>query len=232
MLTADVDLPFDAAVIQAAEIIGADDPREILAVLFAESSVMPTAFHNEPGLHCYGINQFCDPPTFKLAVRDQTPASYLALPASVQLLRYVVPFWNSAKTKHGPHVTKNARNLYWLNFLPSTVRPDAPDDYVIPGSRSAALGNPDLARGKDYVTPGDLSRFLVFRQKAEPSRWNELLDRVERAMGLAQLDPKGTLFDPEGGQFFVPQSKPSAVGAGLGLAFLLGGGYLAWRALS
>jgi len=230
MLTADVDLSFDAAVIQAAEIIQADDPREILAVLFAESSVMPTAVHAEPGLHCYGINQFCDPPTFKLAVTDQTPGSYLALPASVQLLRYVVPFWNGARTRHGPHVTRNARNLYWLNFLPSTVKPDAPDDYRIPGSRAAALGNPDLAEGKDYVTPGDLSRFLVKRQRVEPGRWNELLDRVERAMGLARIDPKGTLFDPEGGQFFAA-TKPG-LGKALGLAMLGGAAYFTWRALT
>lgn len=231
MLTADVDLPFDAAIIRAAEVIGADDPREILAVLFAESSISPKAWHKgPPGPNCYGINQFCDPPTFGLAVRDQTPASYLALPASIQLLRYVVPFWNGAKAQHGPHVTKNARNLYWLNFLPATVRPDAPDDYVIPGSRSAALANPELAGGKDYVTPGDLSRFLVHRQNQEPSRWNELLDRVESAMGLARLDPKGTLFDPEGGQFFAQGPRPAS--KALGLALLGGAAYFTWRALS
>jgi hypothetical protein len=229
LLTADVDLPFDTAVIQAAAVIEADDPREILAVLFAESSVTPSAVHHAP--NCYGINQFCDPPTFAMAVPDQTPASYLALPASVQLLRYVVPFWNSARKVHGPRVTKNARNLYWLNFLPATVKPDALDDYVIPGSRAAALANPDLAGGKSFVTPGDLSRFLVKRQQAEPARWNELLDRVEHAMGIAQVDPRGSLFDPEGGAFFGISPRRST-GAALGFAMLGGAAWLTYKAVT
>jgi hypothetical protein len=222
-LTSNVDSGFEAAVLDAAAVIGASDPRELLVILFAESSVTPTAdLHlvNKHGVltsRFVGINQFHvsvtgGPDTFTKAVPGLSPDTYLTLPASVQLRHYVLPFWAALRQQHGPDATANARNLYWVNFLPATFVPDAPDSHVITSDPSVIDANQLIAHGKSYITAGDLSRFLLFRQKAESHRWNELLDRVEAKMGL-RPDVLGTLFNP------APLPR-----AGIGLGFFLAAG--------
>jgi hypothetical protein len=221
--SANVDAGFESAVLDGAATLGASDPRELLVILFAESSVTHTADLHLPkadgslGARFVGINQFWFNPngsdTFKKAVPDMGPDAYLSLPASVQLRFYVVPFWAAMRQQHGPDATTSARNLYWLNFYPSTFVPNAPDSFIVTTDAGVVKHNQLLANGKSYITAGDLSRFLVHRQKQEPHRWNELLDRVENAMGL-RPDPLGSIFNP----------SPAKVGVGLGLVFAIGAG--------
>jgi hypothetical protein len=225
--SADVDAGFAPTVLDAAQKIGAVDPRELLVILFAESSVTHTADHHvldqngNLAARFVGINQFFvslstkpgADDTFRHAVPDMGPDAYLSLPASVQLSRYVVPFWGAIRQQHGADATSNARNLYWCNFLPDTFVPGAPDSYVITRNPGIIKHNALLANGKDYITAGDLSRFLIHRQKAESHRWNELLNRVEVAMGL-RPDPLGSIFNP----------SPAKAGIGLGLFLAVGAG--------
>ena len=225
--SANVDAGFESALLDGAATIGASDPRELLVILFAESSVTHTADHHvfdDQGdlvARFVGINQFFvnlstkpgADDTFRHAVPGMTPDAYMTLPASVQLAHYVIPFWAALRQQHGADATRTARNLYWCNFLPNTFVPNAPDSYVITRNPVTIRENSLLANGKAYITAGDLSRFLIHRQKVEPHRWNELLDRVEGAMGL-RPDVLGTIFNP----------SPAKVGIGLGLFLAVGAG--------
>ncbi len=232
--SANVDRGFESAILRTADAVGASDPRELLVILFAESSVTAKAdLHIKDAQgnvtsRFIGINQFYvdttgNPDTWSGVSRGLSPDAYLALPASAQLAGYVTPFWLGIRNQKGPSATSTAVDLYWCNFLPGTYVPGASLSHVITQSPGIVKNNPRLAHGKSYITKGDLAAFLVERQHEEPDRWGELLDRVESAMGV-RSDPVGVLWNPTlpGGGLGAPAK------AGIGLGLLAAGAGIAY----
>lgn len=186
-LPASIDAAFPAAVVAEARPLSID-PVDLLEVLNAESDVTPTA--HRPG-GAVGMNQFV-PSTLAMLRPPISPDDYARLPASVQLSRYIAPWWRAALASHNAlGVPLSARDLYWLNFVPSEFRPGVTDDaYHATDNAQFAHDNQALSHGKPYVTLGDLDRFLDDSTHRNPSRWFALVDAVRAAEADQQLSAR------------------------------------------
>ena len=106
-------------------------------------------------------------------------ADWLALSAAQQI-PYAAKFWRGVASKFSLPLPLTSRNLYWANYLPATVVPDAADDYVFvkddntillrgastwihkPGyyTQNESLDHPLTPGGphKGYITAGDMAQ--------------------------------------------------------------------------
>lgn len=145
----------------SAKALGAD-PADMAKIMWAESGINPVADHDG----CVGINQFC-PGTFEHFV-PMSREQYKKLPAEKQL-PFVTQFW---KTKPAA-ARQSARDLYWVNFVPATYKPNMPDSFDVLTGLSAAdraniiLQNPHFSDDGATIPAGNLSRFLEKNAKSE-----------------------------------------------------------------
>jgi hypothetical protein len=158
------------------------DPKGAAALMLSESGLVPSARNS---IGCVGINQLCG--SSQRVFAPLSVAQYRSLSASGQL-PYVFRFWNSLNRKGAAWLS--GRDLYWLNFLPATYVPGAPDSHVIvpPGSGYYAA-NASLDHGhKGYITAGDLWIALANAMHKNPALWNALsaaIDGAELKTGVA-----------------------------------------------
>lgn len=137
------------------------DPLDVLKLLLSESSLTPSAKNARgfpAGQYAVGINQFA--PVNWHFFAPLTAVEYAALTAEEQL-PYVFAYFSALARAHGQSDI-SGRDLYWLNFLPATYVPDAPDSHVIVTSISGYYGpNSGLDHGKKgYISAGDLQLSL------------------------------------------------------------------------
>jgi hypothetical protein len=167
---------------------------DLAAIFLSESTLNPKAINAD---RCVGLNQFC-PGTlegyFRAAGVPRAPHAlspdehafnahaYVLLSGSEQL-KYITAFFAGHVRRHGPDSVASARNLYWLNFLPETFVPDAPDSYELPHTRkdndtygwyreNAGAFDRDH---KGYFTAGDLRKWVDYNKNAHPRSWNEIV---------------------------------------------------------
>src|SRR6185312_6732211 len=156
-LPSDIDAEFPAALVAGARELGVD-PVGAAALLYVESGIHHAAVNPRGG--AVGLNQF-DPPTQVLHYGFPSVDAYKQSPACVQFVNAVLPFWKSLTSQFGHGQTKfSARDLYWLNFLPATYVPNAPDSHIITSNPAWVTPNPGLANGKSYISAGDITRAL------------------------------------------------------------------------
>lgn len=140
------------------------DPINLAESLYMESSIEP-AVQNSAGYS--GINQMS---AANLQSMGITPAAYVKLPASVQLEKYVYPFWRSIKASHGITGPLSARDIEWLNFLPATYVANAPDSHVVTSNPAYVTPNKSFDHGnKGYITAGDIGTSV--KNAATGARW-------------------------------------------------------------
>ena len=90
-------------------------PEYILPVLYSESGFQ--SVQNYAGYPYYGINQASVQMISNYTGLD--PQSYLALPASEQIRRCVIPEYQNIQNQFGP--LRSATRCYQANFLPATL---------------------------------------------------------------------------------------------------------------
>lgn len=172
-IPAHLDASFAPAVCDVAEAFGGSDPLGIAALLFSESDINPTI---ENSIGCVGINQFCPSTAKAMGIEDQQ--AYRQLSACQQLRNFVFPFWSELVKAHHVPFPVSARDLYWLNFLPATYVPNAPDSHVItrdPGIISENEGFDTQHKG--FITAGDMQLALV--NAAHGQRWDEIAALIQ-----------------------------------------------------
>lgn len=158
-LPASIGDGFPAALSQLAADLGAE-PTDLLKLLLSESGLQPGAKNPRgfpSGQYAVGINQFAPVNWGRFA--PLTPVQYAALSATDQL-PYVGDFWKALAASHNAS-TISGRDLYWLNFLPATFVPDAPDSHVIVHAGSGFFApNRYLSSDGSTITAGDLQAHL------------------------------------------------------------------------
>lgn len=187
MIAAGVDDAFPAAIVTAARDLNAD-PLDLARVLYSESSILPYKIN---AIGCVGINQFCESSN-----RERLPGwpgveAYARLSASAQLARFVAPWWGQLMREHG--ITRlTGRDIAWLNFLPALYRANVAPEYIITRDPSFVSQNPAYAKGKSYITAGDLDRVVHEAGLSDPERWRAIeraiLDEEDRS-GWVTLRP-------------------------------------------
>lgn len=155
--------------------IGGASPLDALAVLYSESSFQPSA-ENSSG--CKGLNQFCASSGVSL------PDNYTELSAADQLSGYIFPWWSEKPRT----ALQSARDLYWVNALPSLYRPGASDSDVV--TSSPALVHGILGPGADILRAGDFSALIARRTAA--ARFHELAQRVSALGGAPSRAAPGS----------------------------------------
>ena len=154
------------------------DPIEVAKVMFAESSLTPTAIN--PSLYTpFGVRKNPAPTVVAVGLNQLTEASgtfhpwsqdaalaFALLPASAQWQSKSGPFLLSQFANHPD--AKTARDIYWLNFIPSTFVAGAPDDYLVPNSKEYAEWNPAFKDPRTgLVKVGLMGTFLASRIACE-----------------------------------------------------------------
>jgi hypothetical protein len=171
----------DSAAIAAA-LAGLSDvaePRDALKIMLGESGMNPAAVAYEDaaktkpvagGVFGLLVTQMPDGMSFD---------DWLALSAAQQI-PYAAKFWRGVASRFSLPLPLTARNLYWANYLPATVVPDASDDYVFVKSddtilrrgsstweydkgfytQNESLDHPLVPGGprKGYITAGDMAQ--------------------------------------------------------------------------
>lgn len=153
-LPSDIDPNFVPSLYAVAAQLNSD-PVNLAMSLYMESEIKA---HARNSIGCLGINQMC-PGNFAGLGID--PATYTQLPASQQLCHYVFPFWRSIMGRHGLS-SLSARDVEWLNFLPATFVPNAPDDHVVTSNPTYVNANKGFDHGnKGYITAGDIGQSVA-----------------------------------------------------------------------
>lgn len=210
------------------------DPRDLAAVMFAESGLNPRAVNPDPEGGAVGINQLFRSNWKKfLFDRGMSVEEYSALPASEQWKRVAGPFFRGVIESHpdvrGAAPENRARDLYWLNYKPATYVPNAPEDHPIgKDSANSALQLP----GDPIVRPAGLRAFLEKQQRQGGPRWAGILaaiDAVEGGGGPVPLPPGVAQNRP------VPRRVPAGVesegislGTILAVSAMAGAGWFVW----
>lgn len=171
-----IDATFWPALVQGAASLGVD-PRALANVMMSESDLNPRAYNANGG--AVGINQFM-PRTLDGVAPGMDPDDYRGLSASEQL-HYALKFWGDLYNAHPGAREGGARDLYWLNFLPATYVPNAPDDYVITTNSEIVSANPGLVLDGDdgVIRPAGLVRALDSATQRNPARWNAAMANID-----------------------------------------------------
>ena len=166
-------------------------PQILGLILFEESGMDPGAkntngYPNDPSKWCCGLNQFCKPGGTYDAWVNVDPETYLTWSMPRQL-GPIGNFWASKPAS----AMQSVRDLFWVNFMPATYKPNASPDTVvndpaIVGASYAAIvaqQNSDIAQGRSVITAGDIDSYLA--SKAASPGWQLALARI------AANDPNG-----------------------------------------
>lgn len=192
-LPSDIDPQFPAALVAGAKELGVD-PVGMAALLYIEGDGIRHEAVNPRG-GAVGINQF-DPPTQVLHYGFSSVAEYRDSSACVQFERAVMPFWRSITKQFGHGQTSfSARDLYWLNFLPATYVPNAPEDHVITSNPAYVTPNPGLSNGKPYIAASDITRALNHVLNSSSPRWLAIkanIEAVDSTPGLGAVAGVGS----------------------------------------
>ena len=173
-------------------------PRDALKIMLGESGMDPTAVAHDPKTHepvaggVFGllVTQMPDGMSF-----DQ----WLALSAAQQI-PYAVKFWKGVTSGFHAPLPVSARDLYWLNYLPATYVPDAPDDYVFVKNddtilrrdsstwehdsgfytQNTSLDHPLTPGGppKGYITAGDMAQAASRAAMGHPVAYAAITDEL------------------------------------------------------
>jgi len=201
--------------------------------MIAESGLDPTARNpkdtSKPPA-ALGINQFSPiSKTYQGYVKDIDPEVYLTFPASKQL-DYALRFFADQFRNHPAAKAGGARDLYWLNFLPATYVPNAPDSHILApdpafnlgadivnANRSLVLpGETEMRSGVPVIRAGGLKAALDRAANASGSRWNAIVSNiVELGGSLPSLPDAAKLRE------LAPNGYVTAVG----VALVIGGMY-------
>jgi hypothetical protein len=208
-----IDDAFWPALVRGARGLGVD-PRTLAGVMLSESDLNPRAFNANGG--AVGINQFM-PATLANVAPGLSSDIYRTLSASQQLA-YALAFWRALYNAHPGAREGGARDLYWLNFLPATFVPHAPDSYVLTRNPTTVAANPSLVLPGDsenVIRAGGLTRALDSAVKRNSTRWAATLENIEETEAATGM---GTAM-----------GWSWLLGGGLALAGLTGLGVAIWQ---
>jgi Putative peptidoglycan binding domain len=195
--------PYPNAADIASALAGLSDvavPRDALKIMLGESGLNPgpasVAYHDgKPvagGVFGLLVTQMPDGMSFD---------DWLALSAAQQI-PYAAKFWRSIASKFSLPLPLTARNLYWTNYLPATVVPDAADDYVFVKSNDTylpkggdwtyhagfyteneSLDHPLTPGGppKGYITAGDMGLAANRGAMNNPATYAAITDALSSA---------------------------------------------------
>jgi Putative peptidoglycan binding domain len=138
---------------------GVVDPRDALKIMLGESEMNPAAV------------AYLDPETktepvaggvFGLLVTQTQNLTGMSFSDWIQLsaaqqIPYAAKFWKQITAGFGAPLPVSARDLYWLNYLPATYVPGAPDDYVFVRSNDTFLrrGSSTWEHAAGYYTQNE-----------------------------------------------------------------------------
>jgi hypothetical protein len=159
------------------------DPFDAAKLLMSESDLTPSAT-NARGFtsgFAVGINQLAPVNWGYFTSRGFTVDEYRALTAEGQL-PIAFAYFASEMKSHGLS-SISGRDLYWLNFLPATFVPNAPDSHVIVTSASGFYTNNSHLDhgGKGAITAGDLQLSLDAQERK--GEWPALAQAIADAGG-------------------------------------------------
>jgi len=201
------------------------DPRDLAAVMMVESvGIDPNALH--PG-GAVGLNQIINYKIFAPLSRDQ----YRALDAATQWEAGARKYFDNVISDHPAVRRGGARDLYWLNFVPATYKPGAPDDYAIirPGVNYGTTADPltgdtIIKSNSSFVLPEDaddpvirpagLIRAMQAAINGNAARWKEVLNAISNAERVAGIAPGSASTAPRSTQtsLFLPLLALGALG--------------------
>ena len=155
------------------------DPLGAAAVMLYESGLQPAIMNS---IGAVGINQFIPDNYGQFA--PLSVSQYRALSAAQQL-PYVFKFWRGVLQSFGRgQKFFMGRDLYWLNILPGTFRPNVPDNYQIPFTTQQYAANKNLDHGgKGYITPNDFSIAIAAGANSHPALWKALQQAIPASGG-------------------------------------------------
>lgn len=229
-----IDAAFWPKLIAGAADLGVS-PFSLALVMNMESGIDPTAAHRDANTgqpDAVGLNQFWVSSTFRTAVPGVSVDEYLSWPASRQLER-ALAYWRDQLNAHPGARDGGARDLYWLNFLPATYVPNAPDDHILAPTEDGKLvaaannngplvlpGETEMRNGVKVIRAAGLRNALdraakSGRYQAAQANLLELGASVEKLRGIA-------------GKKIAPAAKAFAI-ATLGATAIVGG-YVLYRA--
>jgi hypothetical protein len=207
------------------------DPRDVAAVMLAESGLNPRAANVQKGVPvALGINQLAGASNWAkfLGPLGLSPDDYLNLPASVQWTKVAGPFFRGVVSSHpgvrGARAENRARDLYWLNYRPATYVEDAPEDFPIIPWKSGDGDSVLVLPGDNAIRPAGLRAFLMKAQAQNAPRWASILaaiDATEAGLGPAPLPQQRDKPAPGPGR---GQEAVASEGLGLGKVLAIGAG--------
>jgi peptidoglycan hydrolase-like protein with peptidoglycan-binding domain len=171
---------------------GVVSPGDAAKIMLHESGLDPTADNGA------AVGVFQLDPFQPSVVGGLSRAAYKALTAAQQI-PFAAKFWRNVASQFRLPLPLSARDLYWTNYLPATVKPGAGDDYAFCFSNdtylNAATGervdfagcytkNQGLDHGKKgFITAGDMASAAQEGAMDYPDRYAAVMDAVQRASG-------------------------------------------------
>jgi hypothetical protein len=178
------DSTWASVLVAGAEAIGCD-PYDLAGLFINESGLNPSAANS---IGCLGISQIC-PGSQGIFTSYYTPDQYTQLTISEQL-PFVFAYVQQWMSQYNL-LTISARDLYWLNFLPATYVPNAPDSYVI-----STQGDPWYSSntsldvtGSGTITAGDLYTAIQNAEANNPNLYGYAETWLTAAGGVLAIPP-------------------------------------------
>lgn len=225
-----IDSPFYGKLVPWAKSEGVDPMAPILVMLSeGGGGISPKAANRGKNKDGYpvavGINQFSTwgtnghtaGSTFSSYVKGMTPTQYLGLSASQQL-NYALRFFSDQYAAHPGAKQGGARDLYWLNFMPATYVPNAPDSHVITSDAGLVNANKVFADSDGVIRAGGLARAINARANSLAAKAIQQNLIEAGASPLSSFSPSSAIasisnaFDSMGGT----AAKGAAILAGSG----------------